>query len=166
MHEREISCCFSGHRPTKLPWGVNELDARCVALKAELDARLEGIYQSGYRHFICGMALGCDMYFAEAVIKLRQRYADVTLQAAVPCGTQPDRWNKAQRERYNLLLDACNEVSVLQIDYTPECMLLRNQYMVDRAALLLCCYNGFPGGTMKTILYAERNGVNVITIDI
>lgn len=166
MKKREISCCFSGHRPAKLPWGANELDARCVALKEELAARVNGIYQAGYRHFICGMALGCDTYFAEAVLALRREHEDITLEAAVPCGTQPDRWTRQQRERYNTLLDECDAVNVLQIDYTPECMLQRNKYMVDRSSLLLCCYDGMPGGTMQTIIYAERSGVNVITIDI
>lgn len=166
MHEREITCCFSGHRPPRLPWGTNEGDARCAALKAELAAHLEGIYQAGYRHFICGMAIGCDMYFADAIIALRNNHPEVTLEAAIPCATQPDRWTREQRVRYNNLLDACDEVTVLKIGYTPGCMLERNRYMVDRSSLLLCCYNGAPGGTMSTILYAERSGVETIIIDI
>ena len=85
---------------------------------------------------------------------------------AVPCGSQPDRWTKAQRERYNRLLDSCSEVRVLQLSYTPDCMQKRNQYMVDRASLLLACYDGRPGGTMSTILYAQRQGLKTIIIDI
>ena len=166
MAQREQTCCFSGHRPAKLPWGGNEADERCLALKGELAAHLEALYAEGYRHFICGMALGCDMYFAEAVTALREVREDVTLEAAVPCGTQPDRWNRAQRERYNALLNACSKVTVLQIGYSPECMMRRNQYMVDHSSMLLCCYNGRPGGTMRTILYAERTGVGVEIIDV
>ena len=64
METCETTCCFTGHRPAKLPWGTNEKDPRCLALKEELTSRLEGIYEAGYRHFICGMAEGCDMYFA------------------------------------------------------------------------------------------------------
>lgn len=163
---REISCSFTGHRPTKLPWGSNEGDTRCIAVKEELAARLEGIYEAGYRHFICGMAIGCDMYFAEAVLNLQKQHPDVTLEAAIPCGTQPDRWTRAQRERYNLLLDQCSKVNVLQIEYSPQCMMRRNEYMVDNSSLLLACFDGRPGGTMSTILYAQRQGLNVITIDI
>ena len=58
MRARPVSCCFSGHRPTKLPWGGNESDPRCVALKQRLWDAMEAAYEEGYRHFICGMAQG------------------------------------------------------------------------------------------------------------
>ena len=166
MDEKEICCCFTGHRPMKLPWGMNESDPRCVAVKLEIAARLEGIYDLGYRHFICGMAIGCDMYFAEAVIALRENHPDVELEAAIPCGTQPDKWNEAQRRRYNRLIDSADIVTVLQYTYTNDCMMRRNQYMVDRSSLLLACYDGKTGGTMKTILYAQRSGLKTVIVDI
>ena len=166
MDERDITCCFTGHRPNKLPWGSREDDPRCAALKAELLARVEGLYLAGYRHFLCGMALGCDMLFADAVLALREQYGDLTLEAAIPCGTQPDKWRLPERQRYNALLDRCDRVKVLQIAYTPDCMMRRNRYMIDRSSLLLACFNGSPGGTMNTILYAQREGVQTILIDL
>lgn len=166
MDEREITCCFTGHRPAHLPWGSNEGDARCLRLKEELSARLEGLYACGYRRFLCGMALGCDMYFAEAVLALRREHPEVRLEAAVPCGDQPERWPLQQRLRYNRLLDACDSVTVLQIHYTPDCMMRRNRYMVDRSSLLLACYDGRPSGTRNTMLYAMREQVQVLTVEI
>ena len=163
---RELSCSFTGHRPTKLPWGANESDSRCIAMKAELAARLEGIYEAGYRHFICGMAIGCDMFFAEAVLRLREEHPEITLEAAIPCGSQPDRWAAPLRKRYNDILDRCSQINVLQISYSPDCMQKRNRYMVDKASLLLACFDGRPGGTMSTILYAQRQGLKTIIIDV
>ena len=55
MRARPISCCFSGHRPGKLPWGDDEGDRRCLALKERLWNEMEAAYEQGYRHFICGM---------------------------------------------------------------------------------------------------------------
>ena len=165
MVDREHSCCFTGHRPQKLPWGMNEDDPRCGALKAELDARLAAIYELGYRHFVCGMAIGCDMYFAEAVLRLREQHNDVTLEAAIPFGDQPGRWGQALRRRYNGLIDRADTVTVLQYGYTPDCMMRRNRYMVGRSSLMLACFNGRPGGTMNTILYSERSGVKTVIIE-
>lgn len=166
MDEREQTCCFTGPRPQHLPWGTNEEDPRCVELKFQLRCSLEGLIHEGWRHFIGGMAIGCDMYFAEAVLDLKRAYPDITLEAAIPCGTQPDRWSLELRQRYNRLLDRCDSVTVLQIAYTPDCMLRRNRYMVDRSSLLLACHNGRPGGSMNTLLYAMEQGVRTIQLDI
>lgn len=166
MDKKSITCCFTGHRPQKLPWRQNENDPRCLALKEELEARLEGIYLSGCSRFLCGMAIGCDMYFAEAVLKLKERFPEVTLEAYVPCADQPAKWHLADKRRYEDLLSRCDRVNVLQEHYSADCMQRRNRRMVDESAVLLACYDGYPGGTMTTILYAERNGVKVIMIEI
>ena len=42
----------------------------------------------------------------------------------------------------------------------------RNYYMVDRSSILLAVFNGSAGGTMNTILYAKRKGLQVITVEI
>ena len=33
---RQMSVCFSGYRPEKLPWGGDESDPRCAVLKKRL----------------------------------------------------------------------------------------------------------------------------------
>ena len=150
----------------KLPWGMNESDPRCIELKAQLASMLEAAYEMGYRNFICGMAIGCDMYFAEAVLALREQHPDVRLEAAIPCGGQSEKWNKKDRLRYNHLIDSADEVKVLQIQYTPDCMMKRNFYMVDKSSLIIACFDGRPGGTMKTILYAQRSGLQTLICDV
>ena len=87
--DRATTCCFTGHRPNKLPWGEDERAPRCLALKARLAELLEDCYRQGYRHFICGMAQGADMYFGEAVLALREKHPDVTLEAAIPSRSRP-----------------------------------------------------------------------------
>ena len=101
MSVREYTCCFTGHRPIKLPWGLNESDPRCVKLKNDLRSALLQAYVQGYRHFICGMALGCDTYFAETVLDLKSEFSDITLEAAVPCDNQAEKWNRKQKEIYH-----------------------------------------------------------------
>ena len=86
MRGRQYSCCFTGHRPGKLPWGYAEEDPRCRLLKERIADAVEGAYQEGFQHFLCGMAMGCDLYFCEAVLELRSRHPDVTDPLSHPGG--------------------------------------------------------------------------------
>jgi len=162
---RERTCCFSGHRPGKLPWRENEADPRCAALKNELCRVLEEVRGRGYTHFICGMAQGSDLYFAEAVLALREKHPEVSLEAAVPFPGQADGWSAGQKERYQRLLQSCDIETMVQGFYTPDCMHRRNRYMVERSSLLLAVYDGSRGGTGYTILQALRKGLELIQID-
>ena len=151
-------CGFTGHRPHKLPWHTDETDPRCLAVKEMIARRLQEAYDLGCREFLCGMAQGCDLYFAEAVLKLRQRYPDVTLEAARPCESQARSWPEGEQTRYQGILEQCNYETLVQHTYSPGCMQRRNRYMVDHAQLVIAVYNGEPkGGTAQTLAYALRN---------
>ena len=166
MRARQESCCFTGHRPAKLPWRFREEDPRCAALKRRIADAVEMAYDEGYRHFICGMALGCDQYFCEAALALRERYSDVTIEAAVPCPTQADAWTAAQRERYARLLAACDLETVVSEKYTSGCMQRRDRYMVDHSSLLIAVFDGTAGGTQYTMQYAMQRGLNIVDISV
>ncbi|MBR4056631.1 MAG: DUF1273 family protein [Oscillospiraceae bacterium] len=164
--ERERTCCFTGHRENKLPWRGNETDARCVQLKKEISRALERAFLSGMRHFICGMATGCDLYFAEAVLALREKLPGITLEAAIPWEGQAQGWSPAQQRRYDALRERCDYETVISESYTPDCLKRRNEYMVDSSALVIAVYSGAAGGTRNTMLYAMRKGVELYEIEI
>lgn len=164
MRGRACTCCFTGHRPEKLPWGADEADPRCQALKRRLRDAVEAAYEEGIRHFICGMARGCDFYFAESVLALREKREDVSLEAAIPCPTQADGWPEEDRARWRALVKACDFETLVQDHYTPGCMQRRNRYMVDHSALVIAVYDGAGGGTRQTLEYALRRKVPFVDI--
>ncbi len=159
-------CAFTGHRAAKLPWGYNENDPRCLQLKQVIYDTAEAVYFAGFDRFLCGMAEGCDIYFCEAVIALREEHPEIRIEAAVPFAGQADKWPRSQRERYERLLSSCDTVTVLQEEYTPGCMMRRNRYMVDRAQLIIACYDGQSGGTLNTLRYALEKNVRILHIGI
>ncbi|MBR5534281.1 MAG: DUF1273 family protein [Ruminiclostridium sp.] len=164
--EPKTSCAFTGHRPGRLPWGADESDPRCMALKERLAQAVEEAYAAGCRHFLCGMAQGADLYFGEAVLSLRDRRPDVTLEAAIPYAGQADRWAQADRNRRQDILDRCDYETVVQHSYSPGCMARRNRYMVDRANRLIAVYDGNPqGGTFQTLHYAMQKCLTIAIVD-
>jgi len=164
MRGKPITCCFTGHRPSKLPWGNNETDPRCLSLRQKLRAVIQSAYDEGFRHFICGMALGCDFYFAEEVLALKERCSDVTLEAAIPCPSQAEGWSATDKRRYYAILERCDYETMVQDHYSPGCMQRRNRYMVDHSALIIAVYDGQSGGTRSTLEYAILHRVPFVDI--
>ena len=130
-------------------------------------AALDTAYEEGYRHFISGMALGCDLYFCEAALELRDHHPGVTVEAAIPCEDQCARWRERDRNRYFSLVERCNYETMVQYRYTAGCMQRRDRYMVDHSGLLIAAYDGMTlGGTMYTLTYAMRQKQKTVILDI
>ena len=163
---RETTCSFTGHRPEKLPWRGDESDPRCLALKERLAAAVEAAYDKGMRHFLCGMARGADFYFCDAVLELRERRSGVTLEAVIPCEEQAARWSERGRERWFSLVERCDGETMLQHHYDKGCMLRRNRYLVDHSSMLIAVYDGMLGGTMYTLSYAMKRGLETVILEV
>ena len=155
-------CGFTGHRPEKLPWGMDESDPRCVALKLRLRQTVMEQMAHGVDTFLCGMARGTDLYFAEAVLEEKASGKLLRLEAMLPCPEQADRWVEADRVRYDALLRQCDAVYLLEPKYSDGCMLRRNRALVDRAHRLISVWDGSPSGTAATVRYAHKQGKPVV----
>ena len=78
-----------------------------------------------------------DMYAAEIVLALKEKYPQITLECAIPYERQAVRWPEALRNRYFSIAEQCDQETMLQRQYTPDCLQKRNKYMVDHADIVL-----------------------------
>lgn len=165
MDEKTCSC--TGHRPQNLLFGFNEKNKSCLRLKETLRETVEKlIKEKGVTHFISGMALGVDTWFAETVLELRDTvFPQISLEAAIPCETQAEKWNEAQRNRYFGIIARCDKETLLQTHYTKGCMQKRNCYLVDHCDYLLAVWNGSSSGTGSTVKYAKEHNKTIICIN-
>ena len=166
MANRAETVAFTGKRPQNLPWGFDERDGRCVCLKQRLDAAIADAIGAGYTHFITGMALGVDIWAAEAVLARRKSNRALTLEAALPCPTQAQRWNAADQRRYEAILRQRDTVTCISPRYVPGCMQARNRYMVDHCQRLIAIADGRSGGTGQTLFYAAHKAVETVIIEV
>ncbi len=161
------TCCFTGHRPQKLPFGFNENDWRYKELRKALYQHTKDmITLSAVNRFISGMALGTDIWAAETVLELKEKYPEISLEAAVPCKGQCSRWSEQDQARYKSILRRCDSIVLLQEEYTYDCMLRRNRYMVDNSDFVIALWDGSSGGTEYTVMYARSRGIPVDMIDL
>ena len=105
--------------------------------------------------------------YKRQVLELRSRRPGITLEAAIPCEEQAARWRERDRSRYFRLMEQCDFETMVQHRYTSGCMQRRDRYMVDHAGLLIAAYDGMTlGGTMYTLTYAMRQGLETLILDI
>lgn len=158
------TCCFTGHRPQKLGYGENSI--QCDELKNRLEELIiELIEKEGVTHFISGVALGVDTYAANIVLNLKTQYPDITLECAIPCENQAEKWNERDRDVYYDLISKCDKETLLQQKYSSDCMQKRNEYMVDNSDYVIAVWNGKPSGTGNTVKYAMKNNKKVLLIN-
>ena len=153
----------TGHRPDKL-WGYSYKRPQYIALGKQIRDYILG---SGHVHFITGMALGVDTIFALVVLKLKQQYPNTyTLECAIPCRNHSCKWQSESVKLYHEIVCQADTVTLVSdTEYTPHCMQLRNEYMVDHCDELLAVWDGSSGGTGNCVQYAKRKSVQIHQIN-
>lgn len=155
--KRTKRCCFTGHRPEKL--NIPEEIVR-DKLKMAIDMALG----QGFRTFICGMARGVDLWAGKEVVLRKQTNSEIKLICATPFPGFEKKWNQYWRDLYFELVDMADyKVAVCQT-YTRNCFQKRNEWMVTHAGLVIAAYDGEPGGTRNTVLFANKCGVPVYKV--
>lgn len=146
------SACFTGHRELPEIFSVDKLKKK-----------IESVIILGYDTFYCGMALGFDSMCFLVLEELRKKYK-IKIIAAVPCDGQDEKFSISQKIEYRRMLDSADEVVYVSHNYTPDCMLKRNRYMVDNSSLVIAYYHKEKTGTSYTVNYAAKENKKIITV--
>ena len=161
---KNSTVCLTGHRPKSLPWGYNENNLSCINFKNKIRIVFEKLINDGFTTFLTGMAEGFDMIGTEILIELRKNH-NIKIIAVVPCLGQEIRWKPSQQARYKKILNECDEKIILANHYTPDCMNIRNKFIVDHSSICIACWNGKPSGTGNTVRFAKENGNKIRIIN-
>ncbi len=161
----ELTLCFTGHRPQKLPWGKNEQDERCLKMKEELRIEIIKAIHRGYIYFISGMAIGFDTICAEMILELKAIYPQIKLICALPSRDQDKKWFPHEKKRYKEILKQADCIHYMYDKWQEGCELERNSYMLNNSSMVIALYNEkLGGGTRFTVNQAKRLGKEIIVI--
>ena len=158
--------CFTGNRIERLPSIFYTANNESSILKQKLEDEIKKALSNGYAHFISTMQLGIDIWGAEIVLRVKNFYPKVVLEASLPYENQADFWDESQRELYFNILAECDYINYASTHYTASCDKLARTYMIDKSQLLIAVYDGNDKETMATINYAETKGLNIVKISI
>lgn len=159
-------CCFTGYRPSKFPFS---LDGESKQFKEFENALIEGILdlaEDNCRIFYSGMAMGFDIIAAETVLFLKNAYnSPLKLVAVLPFAEQGNSFTSFWKERYQRVLEQCDEKVILSDKYFSGCYQKRNEYMVNNSDYVLTWYDGKSGGTRNTIDFAAKKGRFILNVN-
>ena len=162
----KIACAFTGHRPKSFPWKYDESAPDCVLLKEVLAEQIKALADRGVADFLSGMAQGTDIWCSEIVLNLKKNNPALMLHCILPCKGQESKWTASAQKRYHAILAQANGIVYVGQEYSKDCMLKRNRYLVDHSSFLLAVYNGTRrSGTGATVRYAQELNREIIMID-
>jgi len=142
----------TGHRPVD---GLNsEYDLNGPYSNYVRTKTIEFLKEKKPDTVISGMALGFDIILIEAAISL-----GIKCIAAIPCIEQEKIWPEKSQIRYHNVLNnpLVTKHYVSNEPYTHSCMQKRNEWMINRADLIIAMWNGKrSGGTYNAITYAKK----------
>lgn len=154
--DRNISCCFTGHR--------NIPDEMISYLSKRITDGIEYLYSQGITTYLAGGALGFDTLAAKAVIEYRKDHRDIRLVLVLPCKDQAKMWQQTDVKVYESIKKSADDVICLSDHYYKGCMQDRNRYLVDHSSACICFLTQSSSGTAYTVNYAKSKGVSVFNL--
>ncbi|MBR2459853.1 MAG: DUF1273 family protein [Clostridia bacterium] len=154
-NDRQITCCFTGHR---------DLEETAI-LYSRVRREIIRAYERGCRIFCTGGARGFDTIAAMNVLAIRNStHPDIKLMLVLPFPNQHASWNQHDKRIFETVLKEANLVEYTAERYHKGCMFVRNRRLVQLSS---CCISYLlqpKSGTGYTVKLAEASGLYVVNL--
>lgn len=161
---RGRTCCFTGHRPEKLPGGGDPDFMGYKNMKKTAAVYAELLIKRGFDTFITGMSRGFDLMMAEYLLDECASADSLNIICAVPYPGQYREMRTSEEKRlYNSILERAELIAVSSPSYMNGCYAVRNQLMVNCSSAVIgyLTSRNNRSGTMQTVNMASRAGLEM-----
>ena len=135
------TCAIIGCSPMCFPWGFDEEDEGCAALKLILMNRISRLRGEGYTRFAISMDCGVGLYAVEIIQGLKESNDALETICYVPYEEQATKWTPELRDRYFNALAACTEVVNVAYEKTVGCVFKAHLEAMKEADTLIAVFN-------------------------
>ena len=159
------TAAFTGYRPQKLPKGGSAEVQKY--LSALLHRAIVRCIAQGYTTFLNGCMAGWDVLTAEAALALKPLYPQIRCVTAAPFRQgffAAPHWTPEWKRRVLQVYRQSDMAFCLSERYYPGVYFARNRFLVEHASLILCYFDGKPGGTRYTVGCAAAQGKTIINL--
>ena len=135
------TCAIIGCSPMRFPWGFDEEDEGCAALKLILMNRITRLRGEGCTRFAISMDYGAGLYAAEILHGLKGSEEELETICYVPDEEQATKWTPELRDRYFNALAACTEVVNAAYEKTVGCEFKAYLEAINEADTVIVVYD-------------------------
>ena len=134
-------CAIIGCSPMCFPWGFDEEDEGCAALKLILINQISKLRGEGCTRFTVSMDCGVGLYAAEILQGLKGSEEELETICYVPYEEQATKWTPELRDRYFNALAACTEVVNVAYEKTVGCKFKAYLEAINEADTVIVVYD-------------------------
>ena len=135
------TCAIIGCSPMCFPWGFDEEDEGCAALKLILMNRISKLRGEDCTRFAISMDCGVGLYTAEILQGLKGSEEELETICYVPYEEQATKWTPELRDRYFNALAACTEVINAAYEKTVGCEFKAYLKAINEAETVIAVYD-------------------------
>ena len=135
------TCAIIGCSPMCFPWGFDEEDEGCAALKLILINQITRLRGEGCTRFTVSMDCGVGLYAAEILQGLKGSEEELETICYVPYEEQATKWTPELRDRYFNALAACTEVVNVAYEKTVGCKFKAYLEAINEADTVIVVYD-------------------------
>ena len=162
------TCAIIGCSPMCFPWGFDEEDEGCAALKLILINQISKLRGEDCTRFTVSMDCGVGLYAAEILQGLKGSEEELETICYVPYEEQATKWTPELRDRYFNTLAECAEVVNLAYEKTVGCEFKAHLAAIKDADKVIIVYdpdNPQCEREAAAVAAAEMLNRQVFTID-
>ena len=162
------TCAIIGCSPMCFPWGFDEEDEGCAALKLILINQITRLRGEGCTRFAISMDCGVGLYAAEILHGLKEQDDALEMICYVPYEEQATKWTPELRDRYFNALTTCTEVVNVAYEKTVGCEFKAYLEAINEADTVIVVYS--PDDPLceweaAAVAVAEMLNRQVLTVD-
>ena len=135
------TCAIIGCSPMCFPWGFDEEDEGCAALKLILMNCFTTQRSLGVTRFHISMDCGIGVHAAEILQGLKETDSEIEVVCVVPYEEQAIKWTPELRTRYFNALTSCTEVVNVSYKKTVGCEFKTHLEAVTNADTIIVIYD-------------------------
>lgn len=153
---KEKCCAVIASSPMSFPWGYDEEDEGCAALRLLLLNRLSLLRAQGISRFAVVLDAGFGLYASEMLAALKESDPEISLTCFVPWEGQATKWTPELRERYFHVQSESAEVYFASAVETVDCRVIALLNAVDMADTVIAVYSNQDIPMAAALRYGER----------